>query len=231
MKKLMTLTACALIAGLASAAVESPIVGYVNLPIEAGYKGYSPSFIPVGSKDGILTLRDIVPTGFSFDDADQVTFFNSDGEIVLTVTYYDGEGWIDPVSDADLNATPLSIGNGIFASVKNKAHFLSSGEVIDSGVDVKVPKGYAFLGNPLPIDLTLEDVLPSDSFSFDNSDQVVFFDLDGFGYLTATYSDELGWIDPVSDDYLGTTPFPIGEAVYVSAEYESTFSFPALSQE
>lgn len=161
-KMFTTAMAIAAVAGLASATIETPPAGYVDVEGTAGGIFVGTPFL--GFDGAVATLGDI--DGSALDPStDLVKILSSSGKVLFSASY---------VSAANTNSTKSVIGwyngNGCsnaFPLVRGTAiQFVSDGRTItiagrlESGaVNVNLVRGHNFIANASPVDKTLGDFI------------------------------------------------------------------------
>ena len=235
MKKLMTVCAACMVAGLVSAAVESQnIVGYSTVDAPQGSSIFAPTFTTVGGGETDLTLGMITP-GASFDAEDAsgggtIQFVNPDGTWGLLAQYWANYGgWFD-FDDNDVNDTVLPKGGACYVYSTAASTFMCAGEISLQSFDVTIPAGSSQLGNPIPTALVLGDITASVSFDAETSLQnsIQFINPDGtWGLLAQYWANYGGWFD-FDDNNVNSTPLTESSAFYVYATADATLTFPAI---
>lgn len=233
MKKALVALAL-LVAGFAVAdVVSSNIVGYKKIQVPTGFSGVTPTFTAVGGGD--LKLKDIVPSE-GFHNSGTLQFFSADGSTAFRAYYYeDGDpsstGWYDLDTDEPLDETTIKAGSGFFVSSSASAIFMHKGEVKQASTVVPLAAGFTWAGNGTVADLTLKDVVPSESFY--NSGALQFFSTSGatsfraYYYHDALDPESTGWYDLDTDEPLDTAVVKAGSAVFASSQSAATLTFPS----
>jgi len=163
MKKLMMTLAAALSAtALMAEVVSKNIVGYQTVPLTVGYFTHvSPTFITVGGAAEI-TLDGLGGDLAEFDsvqvmDADFATaseyFWLESGSAAPGVT-----GWYDGETSALAGDTVITAGSSVLYSSQGATELIFSGEVNTQDVSVVTGAGFTAVGNPFPVDITLDDI-------------------------------------------------------------------------
>ena len=213
MKKLVFGLAAAVAVG--AFAIESAnIVGYGQNGLREGYSLVAAQFVSVGG--GSASLDSLTAAGT--DASDNVTLSTVD-EYGTAVDTYAWNDWLDSDNpcwvDGDFTpVTGVTVTPGVafWTSGSDASQVVQSvGEVGLSDVIVYLREGYTLVGNPFPIDISLQDIIAGGT---DASDNVTLSTIDEYGTAIDTYacndwldSDNPCWVDgdftPVSDVTFG----------------------------
>jgi hypothetical protein len=229
MKKLVT--AFALCAAISAMAVESEnVVGYQTVTCASGFTVFTPTFLTVGGTP--ITYKDLSGT---FEDFDNLQFFNAAGDVTFTATWYTLEnasvptGWYDgdfnPLAD-----TEITTGQGFFVSLANAGSVTVKGEVNKNAATITSVAGFTVTGNCMPKGVTYGAIVTTGLLDFDN---LQFFDAAGDVTFTATWytlenaSVPTGWYDGDFNS-LAATIIPAGQGFFLStADAGVTLQIPA----
>ena len=229
MKKLVTV--CALCAAMSAMAIDSQnVVGYQTITIPQGYSIVTGTFIPVGSAGSSIKLGDIVPNASFASGADTIAFLNPDGSGSFTTIayYYVGYGWYD-IESNDLNGQSIPKGASFLVSTGGTGvKFTLKGEVYKTAFSIAVPQGVSLVGNCVPKDIKLGDIVPNASF-VSGADTLAFLNPDGSGNFstTAYYYVGYGWYD-IESNNLNAQVLPTGASFVISVGSTGVqLAFPA----
>ena len=243
MKKLM-IAAAALASASAFAAIESDIVGYSQSTLNKGMTLVTPQFLAIGSVEG-LDVQTLKPTGEDVDGDGAVNIQlldafgrTVDGSKCFWVDWSaddDIVGWTKDMSDL---ATDVVVAPGQalwMAAPDTTTSIQSAGKVGLADVVVSLRQGMTAVGNPFPVAIDLQDIIPTGDV--DTEGGVNIQSLDAFGrtvagskYFWVDWSaddDIVGWTQDMSDLVDGVKVQP-GQGLWVSSPNGSTsIRFPA----
>jgi len=175
------------------------VVGYQTMGTPtAGYQMYSPMFVTVAGDTNRILLGSLSPNAAFEDDGDTITFMNAAGSFTFDANYAAGYGWYDP-NDPEIMYDDVEIPAGtgfLISTVGAGGELLCAGEVGVGDLEVALPPaGYAMVGNPTSVEITLGDVVPNAAFE-DNGDTITFMSGAGSFTFDANYAAGYGWYDP-----------------------------------
>ena len=177
MKKLMC-AAAALVAGVAVADITSAnIVGYAESALRSGAMMIAPQFVNIGtSKD--IDLQSLTPTGSGVIDQAEIKVLNSYGVGVEDYIWTSGDDvdsvndcWANEDQDTKINDRTFAPGTGLWVYGKSGQGLRSVGEV-EQVNDIVFPlcSGAIGCGNPFPVALDLQNIIPEGSGIIDQAE-------------------------------------------------------------
>ena len=192
----------------------------------------APQFLPVTG--GNITLESIAPTGD--DVADNVAIQTLDA-FGRTVDTYSWNNWVAEtacwVNDdfEEVTGVTFPAGQGLWVFGSASAQGLqTAGKVGKEDVSVQLQNGATGTGNPFPVAIDLNDIIPTGD---DVADNVAIQTLDAFGRTVDTYSWN-DWVAEtpcwVNDDFepLEDVSFVAGQGLWVFGSSEAQYlRFPA----
>ena len=193
MKKLMFAVA-AVTAGVAFADVTSAnIVGYSNYGLRNGGKMVTAQFLGLNNPSN--DIQQLLPQGDDTIDNVQVQLLDEYGRMTVQYNWKDGGDLDEPVSgycwaneDNEYKVEDVMFGPGqglwVFGSATEQA-LQSSGEVNKKDVSVKLRNGGSGFGNPFPVKVDIQDILPTGPDTIDNVQIQI---LDEYGRMTVQYN-------------------------------------------
>ena len=233
MKKIM-FAAAAIAAGVAVAEglVSSDIVGYAQNGLQEGATMVTPQFVPVAGST--LNLTELVPTG---DETSDNVFIQTLDPYGRTVDEYGWNDWANDkacwVNDSYEPVTNVTFTTGqglwVFGSTSTQG-LQSAGKVGLNDIVVQLQNGATGTGNPFPVELNLNDIVPTGD---DISDNVFIQTLDPYGRTLAEYgwndwaNDKACWVD---DSYAPVTDvtFAPGQGLWIFGTSNAQYvQFPA----
>lgn len=234
MKKLMC-AAAALIAGVAVADVTSAnIVGYANGDLREGNTLASAQFVTIGGAE--VDLQTVKPIGDDTSDNVFLSVLDEYGftsEMYTWVNWagdtYDQEAWID--SSYVIAEKSFPAGQGFWIQGKSGQKIQTAGEVGSSDVIVELREGNTAVGNPFPLPVNLQEILPSGDGISDN---VFLSILDEYGFTSEMYT----WVDWAGDTFdqeawinssyeIADVTFPAGQGFWIQGKTGQSIRFVA----
>ena len=214
-------------------------VGYAQSGLTAGFTMSSAQFLAIGSEAG-TELQSIKPTGDETSDTVSIQTLDSAGRAVDTYTWCD---WAGPDSDQEawsdgsgdiIEGVSFAPGQGLWVyGASAEQGLMTSGKVGKEDVQVTLCNGFVAVGNPFPVAIDLQDIVPVGEGT---SDMVSIQTLDSAGRAVDTYtwcdwagpdSDQEAWSDG-SGDIIEGVSFAPGQGLWVyGASAEQSIRFPA----
>ncbi len=253
MKKLMTVCAACMVAGMAAAQVESQnIVGYNTLDAVPGYNQFTAAFKGVATTDG-FNINDIsgdTVTGTSLSAADVIQIWDTSGVTpgynvyfnYLYAGYEQYAGWMTTGAtyfDTDY-PNGLPAGTAFWYLSRNAAPgaLTVAGEVVsDPTTTLTIVPGYNMIANPYPAGLDLDAVVwpaGSKGTSLSTADVVQIWDTTGatpgynvyFNYLYVGYEQYAGWMTTGASYFADDYPdgVPVGQGFWYLSRGASNFT-------
>ncbi len=237
MKKLMF--AAAVAAGLVAIGdgIESAnTVGYGQSNLRSGATMVTPQFAPMTGNT--ISLDSLVPTGENLSDNIDIRVLDSAGRTVDGCTYIWNEWTADEPCWADedfekVEGVAFAPGQGLWVYAKNTSQGLrSAGQVGVQDVVVTLRSGGTPTGNPFPVSIDLQDLVPQGENLSDNIDIRVLDSagrtVDGCTYIWNEWTaDEPCWADEDFEPVEGVT-FAPGQGLWVYGKNTSqSLRFPA----
>ena len=199
----------------------------------------APQFINIGS-DTDVPLQTIKPTGDGTSDAVAIQTLDSAGRAIDTYIWCD---WAGPDSDQEawsdgsgdiIEGVKFAPGTALWIQGTDASQgIMTSGQVSESDVVIKLRNGFMALGNPFPTEVNLQDIIPEGEGC---SDTVAIQTLDSAGRAVDTYiwcdwagpdSDQEAWSDGSGEIIEGVT-FAPGAGFWVQgASDQQSLRFPA----
>ena len=218
---------------------RSLFVGYAQSGLTTGFTLSSAQFLAVGSEDSI-GLQSIKPTGDGTSDTVSIQTLDSAGRAVDTYTWCDWAGesgdqeaWSDGSGEI-IEGVTFEPGQGLWVyGASADQGLMTAGRVAKSDVQVKLCSGFVAVGNPFPVEINLQDIVPVGEGT---SDTVSIQTLDSAGRAVDTYTwcdwagesgDQEAWSDGSGEIIEGVT-FTPGQGLWVyGASAEQSIRFPA----
>ncbi len=239
MKKLM-IAAAALTAGFAMAdVVSSDIVGYAQSSLKYGASMTTPQFINVSGSEG-MPLQSIIPQGDDLVDNVYLKTLDAYGRTVVSYAWCDyagdsGEeiGWVN--DDLEIvEGVTFTAGQGLWIQASSSEQGLqTAGKVGSDDVRVTLRYGAIGTGNPFPVSIDLQDILPEGDDLVDN---VYLKTLDNYGRTETSYAwcdyagdsgEEVGWVNDDLEIVEGVS-FAPGQGLWIQASSSNQYlRFPA----
>ena len=181
-----------------------------------------------------MPLESITPTGDNVADNVAIQTLDAYG---YTLENYDWNDWVadEPCwVDGDFNpveGVTFAAGQGlwVFGSTSEQG-IQTAGKVGTADVLVQLRNGGTATGNPFPVSVSLQDIVPQGDNVADN---VAIQTLDAFGYTVANYdwndwvADDPCWVDGDFNPVEGVT-FAPGQGLWVfGSSDEQYLQFPA----
>lgn len=167
MKKLMFAVA-AMAAGIAVADITSSnIVGYSENGLRHGAKMITAQFVNIGASKNI-DLQSLVPTGSGIIDQTEIKVLNAGGVGVEDYIWTSGSDvdsdtdcWANEDQDTKITDRAFEPGTGLWVYGEDGQGIRSSGEV-EQVNDVVFPLRHGAIGcgNPYPVAINLQDIVP-----------------------------------------------------------------------
>ena len=161
----------------------------------------APQFVNIGT-DGAFPLQSIIPTGENLSDNVFLQTLDAYGR---TVDSYNWIDWAGPDSDQEawadddgniVEGVSFEPGQGLWIyGVSADQGIQTAGKVGTSDVTVSLLAGAVGAGNPFPVAINLQDILPEGD---DLSDNVFIQTLDAYGRTVDSYN-WIDWAGPDSD--------------------------------
>ena len=220
-------------------------MGYAQSELKFGATMVTPQFLNVSGENG-LPLQSIRPTGDDVSDNVVIQLLDASGYTIDGASYmwinwagdsYDQEAWVDDSDYTIKEGVTFAPGQGLWVYGSKAGQGLqTAGKVSGEDVSVQLKFGATATGNPFPVSVALQDIVPT---GVDVSDNVVIQLLDASGYTVdgASYMwinwagdsyDQEAWVD--DSDYTikeGVTSAP-GQGLWVYGSSDSQYiRFPA----
>ena len=195
-------------------------------------------FLSIGSDT--MPLSSFVPTGDDTSDSVVIQTLDAAGYTIASYSWvnwagdnYDQEAWIED-GFAIVEGVSFAPGQGLWVQGADESQGIqTAGMVGTSDVVVKLRFGSTATGNPFPVAINLQDILPEGD---DTSDSVVIQTLDAAGYTIASYSwvnwagenfDQEAWIDD-SFTIVNDVTFAPGQGLWIQGAGDNqSVRFPA----
>jgi len=224
----------------AACAIAS-LVGYAQNGIQNGGTIVSPQFLNVGAT-GNLPLEALVPTGDNLSDNVFIQQLDAFGRTVVEYGWVDWAGdsgdqeaWIDTDTFEIAEDVSFTPGQGLWVMGSATSQGIqSAGKVGTSDVSVTLCNGGITTGNPFPVTLDLQDIVPEGE---NLSDNVFIQTLDAFGRTVIEYGwvdwagdsgDQEAWIDTDTFEIASDVSFTPGQGLWVmGSSTEQSIRFPA----
>ena len=214
-------------------------VGYAQSGLRSGGTVLTAQFCGIGATDA-MSLQSIVPTGDDIVDNVSLMTLDSYGRTVDSYAWCDyagdsGEevGWAN--DDLEIvEGVTFAPGQGLWISASSSEQNLqSAGKVGTEDVTITLRSGGTVVGNPFPVSVGLQDILPAGDDIVDN---VSLMTLDSYGHTIDSYvwcdyagdsGEEVGWVNDDLEVVEGVS-FTPGQGLWISASStEQTIRFPA----
>jgi hypothetical protein len=229
MKKLLTVCAACLVAGMAAARVESQIVGYQTKTADTTLTIMGVNFQAVGG--GEIAIVDLIDkdtpgltAGLGSADSDNIQVYDTTASTFVTYFLGNGlnnKGQADPTKDGwikggegSVTTDTLAVGQGFWYVAQNPSSGIdltTSGEVVMTATGSQtIAAGLNLIANPFPVDLPLNDA-DSDlrkgvaGLGSADSDNIQVYDTDAEGFVTYFLGNGLnnkGQADPTKDGWV-----------------------------
>lgn len=231
-KKMLTV-ATAVIGTVAVAdVVSSSVVGYAKSELKNGNTMVSAQFTNVSG--GAMPLQSIVPQGDDLSDNIAVATLDAAGYTVDTYVWndwsFDEPCWVNDEFEK-VNGVTIAQGCALWVQASSVAQALqSAGKVETEDVVVQLKNGNTGVGNPFPVGVDLQEIIPEGE---DLSDNIAIATLDAAGYTADTYVwndwsfDNPCWVNDEFEKVEGVTIGP-GQGLWVQGSSVSqSLRFPA----
>ena len=181
-----------------------------------------------------MPLQSIVPQGDDLSDNIAVATLDAAGYTVDTYVWndwsYDEPCWVNDEFEK-VEGVTLSSGSALWVQASSVAQALqSAGKVRSEDATVKLKNGNTAVGNPFPVNLNLQDIIPEGD---DLSDNIAIATLDEAGYTVDTYVwndwsyDEPCWVNDDFEKVEGVT-IAAGQGLWVQGSSDKQYlRFPA----
>ena len=219
----------------------SLFVGYAQSGIQNGGTVVAPQFINIGASDAI-PLESIVPTGDDLSDNVYIQMLDAAGRTVVEYGWVDWAGdsgdqeaWIDTDTFEIATGVTFAPGQGLWVMGSSSSQGVqAAGKVGTSDVSVTLCNGGITTGNPFPVTVSLQDIIPEG----DNlSDNVYIQTLDAAGRTVVEYGwvdwagdsgDQEAWIDTDTFEIASDVSFLPGQGLWVmGSSATQSIRFPA----
>ena len=201
----------------------------------------TPQFINCDASSN-MALQSVLPVGDDTSDNVFIQTLDAFGRTVDSYGYINWAGdngdecaWVDD-SYAKVEGVDFAPGQGLWITTNSGAEqsVQTAGAVSTSDVEVELRFGGTATGNPFPLSLDLQEILPTGN---DTSDNVFIQTLDAFGRTVNSYGwinwagdngDECAWVD---DSYaiVEGVSFAAGEGLWImtNSSEKQFILFPA----
>lgn len=195
----------------------------------------------IGS-DVAIPIQAIKPTGEDLSDNINLQTLDFAGRTVASYLWVnwageggDQEAWIDADTFDIVSDVTFTPGDGLWVTGSSTDQGIqTAGQVGTSDVVVALREGGTVTGNPFPVSLNLQEIVPEGA---DTSDNVNLQTLDFAGRTVASYlwvnwagedGDQEAWIDADTFDIVTDVTFAPGEGLWVTGSSNSqSIRFPA----
>ena len=216
-------------------------MGYAQSELQPGATMTTPQFLNVGSSEA-MPLQSIKPTGDDTSDNVNIQLLDTYGRTLVTYLWVnwagdegDQEAWVDDDEFAIVEGVTFAPGQGLWVTGSSSAQgFQTAGSVGKSDVSVQLTSGATGLGNPFPVAIDLQDIIPQGD---DTSDNVNIQLLDTYGRTLVTYlwvnwagdeGDQEAWVDDDEFAIVEGVTFAPGQGLWVTGSSDSQYlRFPA----
>ena len=211
-----------------------PNVGYAQSGLQSGGTMVAPKFLPINGET--IALETLVPTGNSVSDNVSVQTLDEYGYTVGNYMWVDWAAatpcWIDADTLEPVSNISFAPGQGlwVFGSASDQG-LQSVGKVGINDVVVQLRSGGTGTGNPFPVSVTLDDILPEGT---ELSDNVSIQTLDEYGYTQSNYmwvdwaAANPCWIDADTLEPVSGVTFVAGQGLWVFGSSDAqSIRFPA----
>ena len=196
-------------------------------------------FLDVGSN--IITIDSLVPQGNDTEYNVQIQTLDAYGYTQATYVWVPGEDvgeekncWTDEDMESKV-LVDFAPGQGLWVFADSTDQTLqSAGKVGTSDVSVQLRRGAIGVGNPFPVAIDLQDIVPVGD---DTEYNVQIQTLDAYGYTLETYvwvpgedvgEEESCWTDEDMEAKVTGITFLPGQGLWVFADNDSQYlRFPA----
>jgi hypothetical protein len=199
----------------------------------------TPQFLGVGSNTA-LDLQSIRPLGDNASDNVSIQTLDAYGRMVDMYIWCnwagpdsDQEAWSDGSGDI-IEGVTFEPGTGLWIQgMDNTQSIQTAGAVGNNDVSIALGNGFTATGNPFPVSVNLQDIIPQGD---NTSDNVSIQTLDAYGRMVDMYiwcnwagpnSDQEAWSDGSGDIIEGVT-FSAGQGLWVQGSASGQYlRFPA----
>ena len=192
----------------------------------------TPQFLPINAST--ISLDDLTPTGDNTSDSVAIQTLDAYG---YTVDNYDWNDWMYEKAcwvDAEFNqveGVSFEPGQGLWVYGADSTQGLQcAGKVGTSDMVVQLRFGATATGNPFPVSLALDDIVPEGEGT---SDSVAIQTLDAYGYTVDNYDwndwmyETACWVD-AEFNKIEDVSFSAGQGLWVYGSDENQYiRFPA----
>ncbi len=219
--------------------LSSSKVGYAQSGLKVGNTIATPQFVNIGESEN-MPLQSIIPQG---DDLSDNVFLQTLDAYGRTVNSYNWIDWAGPDSDQEawaddegniIEGVTFAPGQGLCITGSSTDQGIqTAGKVGVNDVVVSLTVGNVIVGNPFPVSIDLQEILPQGD---DLSDNVFIQTLDAYGRTVDSYnwidwagpdSDQEAWADDEGNIIEGVT-FAPGQGLCVTgSSTEQSVRFPA----
>ena len=187
-----------------------------------------PQFVNIGNSESI-PLSTLVPNGDDTSDNVSVQTLDAFGRGLDSYVWndwmFEEACWVDDNLEKVENVT-FEPGQGLWVTGSASSQGLqSAGKVNASDVVVQLRSGATATGNPYPIAIRLQDIVPEGD---DTSDNVSVQTLDAFGRGLASYVwndwmfDSACWVDDNLEAATGVE-YPAGQGLWVTGSTDAQY--------
>jgi hypothetical protein len=195
----------------------------------------TPQFVPVDGTSKI-SLEDLTVTGDDIDTDGNISIQTLDANGMTVDSYMyldwgDPKGWCDD-SYSVVEGVTFDVGQGLFTTgTGTGAAIQYAGKVGKSDVVVQLRAGATSSGNPFPVAIALQDILPEgDNIDTDGNISIQVLDANGMtvdSYMYLDWGDPKGWCDDSYTVVEGVT-FPAGQGLFITGTKATEYlRFPA----
>jgi len=219
-----------------SGIVARPLtVGYAQNGLRSGATMITPQFVPVDGTSKIA-LEDLTVTGDDIDTDGNISIQTLDANGMTVDSYMyldwgDPKGWCDD-SYTVVEDVTFDVGQGLFTTgTGTGAAIQYAGKVGKDDVIVQLRAGATSSGNPFPVAIALQDILPEgDDIDTDGNISIQVLDANGMtvdSYMYLDWGDPKGWCDDSYTVVEGVT-FPAGQGLFITGTKATEYlRFPA----
>ncbi len=195
----------------------------------------TPQFVPVDGTSKIA-LEDLTVTGDDIDTDGNISIQTLDANGMTVDSYMyldwgDPKGWCDD-SYTVVEDVTFDVGQGLFTTgTGTGAAIQYAGKVGKDDVIVQLRAGATSSGNPFPVAIALQDILPEgDDIDTDGNISIQVLDANGMtvdSYMYLDWGDPKGWCDDSYTVVEGVT-FPAGQGLFITGTKATEYlRFPA----
>ena len=210
-------------------------MGYAQNGLRSGATMITPQFVPVDGTSKIA-LEDLTVTGDDIDTDGNISIQTLDANGMTVDSYMyldwgDPKGWCDD-SYTVVEDVTFDVGQGLFTTgTGTGAAIQYAGKVGKDDVIVQLRAGATSSGNPFPVAIALQDILPEgDDIDTDGNISIQVLDANGMtvdSYMYLDWGDPKGWCDDSYTVVEGVT-FPAGQGLFITGTKATEYlRFPA----